>query len=78
MTENEILQVWGYDFCIIDNYAYIFHGLINALFKVDLEDGTISYLNTIEYDASCEKSLYSSVERENILSSIQCKCNGML
>lgn len=61
MTENEILQVWGYDFCIIDNYAYIFHGLINALFKVDLEDGTISYLNTIEYDASCEKSLYSSM-----------------
>ena len=61
MINKEQLPVWGYDFCVCDNEMYIFHGMINALFKVDIDDGKVSYLTKIEGEPVRERSLFTSM-----------------
>lgn len=56
--DKDKISLWGYDFCVTDNCAYVFHGNMNALFKIDLQYDTVTYMTGINFETFRRKALY--------------------
>lgn len=60
--DKDKISIWGYDFCVTDNCVYVFHGNMNALFKIDLQYDTVTYMTGINFETFRRKALYLAMK----------------
>ncbi|MGO5334489.1 hypothetical protein ACTQZM_08300 [Enterococcus cecorum] len=58
---NKHIPMWGFDFCIVDNDIWFFHGLLNALLKYDMKKEKLQYICSFPEEINYSRGLYIGI-----------------
>lgn len=62
MIDRNAVPIWGFDICIVENEAWVFHGRLNALFRFNMKTEEMKYVMSVPELPMAEKILYTAIK----------------